>query len=128
MRLIAKKNVVSRNSLSRMVTRLWPFMLAIRLPLTFGNVNRPLTITMLAITEVKASLTIDISRGAVNCNFICNIVRACATLYEYVTLTQLESVKLFKVVCAHCTSDVFMTTLIDIVGNINVDTVELGVF
>lgn len=55
-------------------------MLAMRLPLTFGRVNRPLTITMLATTEVNASLTMDISRGAVNSRLIRSIVRAWATL------------------------------------------------
>lgn len=76
----SRKNVASRNSLSRIVTRLWPFILAMSTVLSFGRVNRPLIITMFATTRVKASLTIDISRGSDSCNLMCSNVRSCATL------------------------------------------------
>lgn len=79
-RLTSRKNVVSRNNLSRMVIRLWPLILFISRVFRLGRVNRPLIITMLATTEVNVSFIIEMSRGVVNCNFMCSSVRAWATL------------------------------------------------
>lgn len=90
--------------------------------------NRPLIITILAITRVNAKLTIDINRGAVRCKVMCNIVRPWATLYVTVTLIVRDEVPLFMVVCAQCTTDVFVAMLAVSVGSTKEVNVRKGVF